>query len=50
MQEEIKEDARDRMAKSVVALEQAFAKIRTGRAHPACLMVSVLRITAVTRR
>lgn len=37
MQEEIKEDARDRMAKSVVALEQAFAKIRTGRAHPSLL-------------
>ena len=37
MQEEIKEDAQDRMAKSVAALEQAFAKIRTGRAHPSLL-------------
>ena len=37
MQEEIKEDTQDRMAKSVAALEQAFAKIRTGRAHPSLL-------------
>ena len=37
MQEEVKEDAQERMAKSLVALEQVFAKIRTGRAHPSLL-------------
>ena len=37
MQEEVKEDAQERMAKSLVALEQVFARIRTGRAHPSLL-------------
>ena len=37
MIEEIKEDAETRMQKSLVALETAFAKIRTGRAHPSFL-------------
>jgi len=34
---EILEDAEDRMDKSIVALEAAFARIRTGRAHPSFL-------------
>ena len=34
---EMKQDAQERMKKSVEALEHAFAKIRTGRAHPALL-------------
>ena len=34
---EIKQDAQERMKQSVEALEHAFAKIRTGRAHPALL-------------
>jgi len=34
---EIKEDAQERMAKSVAALGNAFGKIRTGRATPAIL-------------
>ena len=34
---EIRKDAEDRMSKSLVALEAAFAKIRTGRAHPSIL-------------
>ena len=34
---EIKQDAQERMKKSVEALEHAFAKIRPGRAHPALL-------------
>ncbi len=37
MIEEIMQDADERMAKSVVALENAFKRIRTGRAHPAIL-------------
>lgn len=37
MIEELKADARERMAKSVEALGQAFNKIRTGRAHPSLL-------------
>ena len=37
MIEEIKEEAETRMQKSLVALETAFAKIRTGRAHPSFL-------------
>jgi ribosome recycling factor len=32
--EDIKKDARERMAKSLEALHAAFARIRTGRAHP----------------
>lgn len=34
---EIIADAEDRMKKSLVALEEAFKKIRTGRAHPSIL-------------
>jgi ribosome recycling factor len=37
MIEEIKEDAQDRMGKSLGALDVALAKIRTGRAHPSFL-------------
>ena len=37
MIEEIKEDAEERMNKTLVALDAAFAKIRTGRAHPSLL-------------
>lgn len=37
MLNDIKEDAEDRMAKSIHALEAAFARIRTGRAHPGLL-------------
>lgn len=37
MIEEIKEDARERMDKTIGSLESAFAKIRTGRAHPSIL-------------
>jgi len=35
--EEIKEDAEDRMNKTLTSLDTAFAKIRTGRAHPGIL-------------
>ena len=37
MIEEIKQDAEDRMDKTLIALDAAFAKIRTGRAHPSLL-------------
>ena len=37
MLDEIKKDARDRMAKSVAALKQELTKIRTGRAHTSLL-------------
>ncbi len=37
MIDEIVEDANERMGKSLDALQQAFAKIRTGRANPALL-------------
>jgi len=37
MIEDIKEDAEERMDKSLLALEVAFARIRTGRAHPSLL-------------
>ncbi len=37
MIEDIIKDAGERMDKSVASLEQAFAKIRTGRAHPGIL-------------
>ncbi|MEX1196985.1 MAG: ribosome recycling factor [Pseudohongiellaceae bacterium] len=37
MIDEILKDAEERMGKSVQALESAFNKIRTGRAHPAIL-------------
>lgn len=34
---DIERDAKNRMQKSIEALEAAFAKIRTGRAHPSLL-------------
>ena len=37
MIEEIRQDAEARMKKSLAALEVAFARIRTGRAHPSFL-------------
>ena len=37
MIEEIKEDAQTRMKKSLDALDVAFKKVRTGRAHPSLL-------------
>lgn len=37
MIKDITRDAEDRMQKSLSALETAFAKIRTGRAHPSLL-------------
>ena len=37
MIDEILEDANDRMGKSLESMQQAFAKIRTGRANPALL-------------
>lgn len=37
MIEDIRADAEERMEKTVAALEVAFAKIRTGRAHPSLL-------------
>jgi len=37
MIDEIREDAKDRMQKSLAALDVALAKIRTGRAHPSFL-------------
>ena len=37
MIDEIITDAEKRMLKSVVSLEEAFKKIRTGRAHPSIL-------------
>ncbi len=37
MLEELKQDAEERMQKSVEALTGAFNKIRTGRAHPSIL-------------
>lgn len=37
MIDELKQDADSRMAKSVAALGQSLAKLRTGRAHPSLL-------------
>ena len=37
MIDDIREDAEDRMRKTLVSLDAAFAKIRTGRAHPSLL-------------
>ncbi len=37
MIEDIKKDAETRMGKSIAALKQEFARIRTGRAHPSLL-------------
>lgn len=34
MIDDIKKDAEERMSKTLVSLDAAFAKIRTGRAHP----------------
>lgn len=37
MLDDIRKDAEQRMQKSIAALRQEFAKIRTGRAHPSLL-------------
>ena len=37
MIEDIKKDARGRMAKSIESLKQSLSKVRTGRAHPSLL-------------
>ena len=37
MLDDIKSDAEDRMSKSIQSLQAAFAKSRTGRAHPGIL-------------
>ena len=37
MIEDIRQDAQERMDKTLSALESSFAKIRTGRAHPSLL-------------
>lgn len=37
MIDDIKQDAEERMNKTLVSLDAAFAKIRTGRAHPSLL-------------
>lgn len=37
MIDDLKKDAAERMAKSVVSLSQSLAKLRTGRAHPSLL-------------
>ncbi|MBO6556717.1 MAG: ribosome recycling factor [Pseudomonadales bacterium] len=37
MIDDIKQDAEERMSKTLVSLDAAFAKIRTGRAHPSLL-------------
>lgn len=37
MIDDLKQDAASRMAKSVTALSQSLAKLRTGRAHPSLL-------------
>ena len=37
MLDDVKNDAEERMGKSVAALDTAFARIRTGRAHPKLL-------------
>ncbi len=37
MLDDLKQDAEERMVKSVTALSHAFNKIRTGRAHPSLL-------------
>lgn len=37
MIDDIRKDAEERMDKTLVALDSAFAKIRTGRAHPSLL-------------
>lgn len=37
MIEDIKQDAEERMDKSLLSLDVAFARIRTGRAHPSLL-------------
>lgn len=37
MIEDLKKDAKERMAKSVAALSQSLTKLRTGRAHPSLL-------------
>lgn len=37
MIKEIKEDVKNRMAKALLALDDAFKRVRTGRAHPSLL-------------
>ena len=39
MIDDVKKEADERMSKSLDALSHNFNKIRTGRAHPVCLMV-----------
>ena len=50
MIDEILEDAAERMDKSIASLEAAFARIRTGRAHPSFLDSVDVDYTAVIRR
>ena len=49
MIDEILEDAAERMDKSIASLEAAFARIRTGRAHPVSSTQWMWIITAVRR-
>ena len=44
MIDEILDDAKERMGKTLDALQGAFAKIRTGRANPALLDLSLIHI------
>ncbi|HBA24879.1 MAG TPA: ribosome recycling factor, partial [Gammaproteobacteria bacterium] len=37
MLNEIQQDANERMNKTIASLENAFSKIRAGRAHPSLL-------------
>ena len=50
MIDEILLDAEERMEKSLNSLDSAFNKIRTGRAHPVFLIMSLLIITVTTRQ
>lgn len=47
---EIKKEAQERMGKTLEALGHAFAKIRTGRAHPSILDSVMVSITGPIRR
>ena len=38
MIDDIKQDTQERMGKALEALSHNFNKIRTGRAHPSCLL------------
>ena len=44
MIDDIQADAEERMEKSLEALGQNFNKIRTGRAHPSILDLSLIHI------